>query len=252
MADPDRQPPPEPSRVPNNENGITSAEDAPTPPAPPRWKFWRGTPDIVLARATVLLAIATLLLTTLAGIQAYILATTDTSTRMSAEAAVKSANAVDMAGRNAQENFRAEQRPVIWLTNELNKPEFIPNMKKADNTGQIVWSFHYTNYGRTPAVHISFRHFMTTEGKIEESYGALAPAVGAPIPPNKVDFATVVSRPGISQDEFNQLLKNDSAIGISADILYFDAFGNKYETTFCLTHLSSGAILYCKEGNDIK
>jgi len=30
------------------------------------------------------------------------------------------------------------------------------------------------------------------------------------------------------------------------------AYGGKYQTTFCLHHLSSGAIGYCKHGNDIK
>jgi hypothetical protein len=44
----------------------------------------------------------------------------------------------------------------------------------------------------------------------------------------------------------------DDPIGISGSIVYFDAYGQQYETTFCLTRLLTGAVQYCKEGNDIK
>jgi hypothetical protein len=152
-----------------------------------------------------------------------------------------------------RENFRLEQRPIIWLTNDLGTPAFVPNPKKADNTGQIVWDWHFTNYGKTPALHITFRHFMRIENSTEESYGAQAPSVGAPLPNGKTDFATVVSRPGLAQSKFNQLISAiNNSIGISETISYFDAYGEKYETTFCLTRLVNGAIQYCKEGNDIR
>jgi hypothetical protein len=224
-----------------------------SPPPVPWWKFWAGPPETVLTRATLLLAGATLILAIIAGIQAWILATTDASTREAARAAVKSASTAEDALKNARENFRSEQRPIIWLTNDLGAPVFVPNPKKTDNTGQIVWDWRFTNYGKTPALHLSFRHFMRIENKIEESYGAAGPSIGAPLPTNKTDFATVISRPGISADEFDRLLSSiNDDIGISGSIIYFDAYGEKYETTFCLTRLVTGAILYCKEGNDIK
>jgi hypothetical protein len=93
---------------------------------------------------------------------------------------------------------------------------------------------------------------MSIEDNITESNGAVAPSIGGPLPTNKVDFSSVISRPGISRDEFNKLMKTDFSIGISGDIIYFDAYGKEYETTFCLKRLSTGAITYCKEGNDIK
>jgi hypothetical protein len=199
------------------------------------------------------LAVATFILAVIAGIQAYILATTDASTREAAGAAVKSASTAEDALKTARENFRSEQRPIVWLTNDLGAPVFVPDPKKADNTGQIVWDWHFTNYGKTPALHISFRHFMRIDNSTAESYGAGAASVGPPLPAGKTDFSTVVSRPGISQNDFSQYINSiDNAIGISGSILYFDAYGEKYETTFCLTRLVTGAIAYCKEGNDIR
>jgi len=34
--------------------------------------------------------------------------------------------------------------------------------------------------------------------------------------------------------------------------IYIDAYGGKYEIEICLGRLASGAIRYCKDGNDIK
>jgi hypothetical protein len=229
-----------------------SPENAPATSLPP-WQFWKGDPTTVLARATVLLAVATLILAVIAGIQAWILSTTDASTREAARAAVTSASTAEDALKNARENFRSEQRPIIRLTNDLGAPAFVPNPKKADNTGQIVWDWRFTNYGRTPALHITYRHFMRIGNSTEESYGAQAPSVGAPLPTGKTDYTTVISKPGIGQSDYNQLLSSiDDPIGISGTILYFDVYGEKYETTFCLTRLVTGAIGYCKEGNDIR
>lgn len=238
----------EPRPAPSSE---ASAENSQEPPPPPWWKFWRGPPETVLAKATVLLAIATALLAGIAAGQAWILATTDASTRKAADAAVTSAQTAQAALKTAQENFRKEQRPIVWL-NDLGTPTFIPNRKTADGTGQIVWSWHFTNYGRTPALHMSFDHFMRIENATEGSYGSVGPSAAAPVPTHKDNFATVVSRPGISLDEFNRLFGTDEAIGVAGEISYFDAYGGKYQTTFCLHHLSSGAIGYCKHGNDIK
>src|SRR5215472_5821590 len=59
-------------------SSAASADNERASPSPiPRWKFWEGRPETVLARATVFLAIATFVLAIIAGIQAYILETTD-------------------------------------------------------------------------------------------------------------------------------------------------------------------------------
>jgi len=199
----------------------------------------------------VLLAIATLLLAAIAAGQAWILTTTDVSTRKAAEAAVKSATTAESALKAAHENFRMEQRPVIWLTNDLGTPRFLLNTQKAGNTGQVIWDFRYTNYGKYPALRVSFLHFMKIDNSIDPSYGSGGGSTGAPLPINKVDFATAISHV-ISLDEFNRLIATDDAIGISGAITYFDSYGEKYETTFCLLHLVVGAIEYCREGNYIK
>ena len=92
---------------------------------------------------------------------------------------------------------------------------------------------------------------MKIDNSIAPSYGGIGGSVGAPLPINKVDYATAFSRV-ITRDDFIRLMATDAAIGISGNFIYFDPYGERYETTFCLLHFVTGDIAYCKEGNDIK
>ena len=129
---------------------------------------------------------------------------TITAMKSQAEAAVKSAGAAETALKLTKE----QQRPVIWL-NDLGTPQFVLN-KIPDNPtgGQIVWTWHFTNYGRTPAVHMTFYQFITIVGHREESYGEpVAGSIGAPLPTGHDVFSTIISHPGIiKQETFGKLL----------------------------------------------
>jgi hypothetical protein len=133
------------------------------PPVPPWWQFWRWRPEAVLAVATVVLAAATFLLADMAWKQTAILATTDESTRRAAEAAVKSAGAAETALKLTKE----QQRPIIWLTNDLGSPQYV-NLTNKPGGGQIAWAWHFTNYGRSPALRITFHQLIEIEGKTGE------------------------------------------------------------------------------------
>jgi hypothetical protein len=248
MTDPQSEPP-----KPLPASSSAPQENASAQPrAPPWWRFWRpASSETLLARATVWLVIATFLLAAIAAGQAWILATTDVSTRKAADAAVKSATTLETALQTGRENFRAEQRPIIWLTNNLGSPQYV-NLTNNPGGGQIAWQWHFTNYGKSPALHLTFHQLIKIEDKIEEGYGYKGPSVGAPVPANKEDMAEIASQPDISAEQFKKLMAADEAIGVSGEITYYDTYGNKYITTFCLRHLTLGGSLYCKEGNDIK
>jgi hypothetical protein len=241
--------PPASSPPPRSEKIVTDSKVATSP----WWKFWKATtPEAALTRATVWLVMATFALAAIALGQAGILLTTDSSTRKAADAAIKSATAAETALQLAKQ----EQRPIVWLTNDLSEPSLAMDRPPADPTaGQITWSWHRTNYGKSPAVHISYRHFMRIEGKLSESFGVRpegSSSGGAPLPTGKVDYSSVVSAPGITPQEFSRLMQTDNAIGIEGEITYEDVAGAQYRTTFCLQHLASGAIGYCHGRNDIR
>lgn len=169
------------------------------------------------------------------------------------------ADAAQRAVANAQEQFRQDARPYVWVTNNgLGQPEFIFDRTLTGapmNTGQIVWTFHYTDYGKTPAYNLSSERFFSVglNSPFRESHGFshVEKVNGTPVPPNKDDFQTVVSEPEITPEKYKEFLKTDNALRIRAVIQYTDAYGEKYETGLCLGRLASGAIQYC-DGSYIK
>ena len=205
-------------------------QPSPQPEPPPWWKFWKWRPESVLAGATIVLAAATFLLPYMAWNQTAILATTDKSTRKAAEAAGKSAGAAE----TALQLTKQEQRPIIWLTNDEETPKFVLDELPSDATaGQILWKWHFTNYGKTPALHVSFRSFMVIENKREESFGQPSEGIAAaPMPPGKHDFSDGISPPGIKPEQFAELMKTEQAIGIEGEIIYYDAAGANIRPPF--------------------
>jgi hypothetical protein len=153
------------------------------------------------------------------------------------------------ANEQTRNHFRQDERPYIWPTNNgLGSPVFV-----ATKDGQVIWTWNYTNYGKSPAYKVRFHQYIKIGDRpVVRSYGAKGPSIGPPLPPNKEDFSTVVSVPGISRADFDKLLNQDGSMGIRVHIHYTDAYGGEYETEICLDRLASGAISYCKEGNDIK
>ena len=119
--------------------------------------------------------------------------------------------------------------------------------------GQITWSWHFTNYGQTPALHVSFSDFLIVNGKQDAAFQPRrVPPVAAPLPTGNEDFASIISQNLTTREQFSSLMNTDGAITIEGEITYSDAAGNPYSTIFCLTHLATGAILYCQGKNDIR
>jgi hypothetical protein len=159
--------------------------------------------------------------------------------------------------------FRAEERPYIWLTaTGIGGPEYfypsLPPTMKLDpkKVGQVTWSYHYTDYGKTPAYNVRTTAKLIkigTRGRFQPSYRLTPhPGQGIPIPPGSDNFDTVVSAPPISADTFKHLIETDHAISIKITIEYTDAYGGRYETGMCFTRLKLNASEFCEEGNYIK
>ncbi len=173
-----------------------------------------------------------------------------------------SADAADYASRQAElsrkslnetiKNFRLGQRPIVSLTNDLGTPQYFP-----PPSNQIVWEWHFTNYGKTPAIELKTgTEYMKIgqTGKWIPSYHAKDTKLNRsthPLPPETPERATVVSDPGITQSQFNQLLTESYSISIRGTLYYTDVYREKYETGFCITRLNGGGITWC-EGNYIK
>jgi hypothetical protein len=150
-----------------------------------------------------------------------------------------------------RDHFQQEQRPYLWVTNNLGSPAFVPN-PKTPAAGQVIWTYHFTNYGKTPAYKIRFVQYMKLgDGPLVQSYGEPSQSIGAPLPPNKDDFSTIVSEP-ITQQQFLEFSNGPGGITMQAHFSYTDGFGGSYVTHLCARRTNAGSITYCKEGNDIR
>lgn len=174
-----------------------------------------------------------------------------------AAASILAAVSAWCALKTTRDIFIADQRPIIWLTNHNATPAFYITPGK--DTGQIMWNWEYTNYGKSPAIEVRYETYMSLDNApYALTFGTdeKRPNVGAPIPPGKIDWDTVISKPGISAAEFARLLTIGGGVSISGVIHYADANGGSYETTFCLASLVGGAVAYRDPtqhcGNNIK
>jgi hypothetical protein len=149
----------------------------------------------------------------------------------------------------SKRQFYADQRPYIWLTNNLGGPTFLrPPGSKGDD-GYVVWDWHYTNYGKTPARDVRFNQGMQIGDEVLNKPRVFdgPEKTGAPLPPNKDDFTTSFFKTKISSKEFNRLTSNENTIVVYGHFTYTDSAGNQYETALCMYHLKLGPISYCPE-----
>jgi hypothetical protein len=158
----------------------------------------------------------------------------------SAWQAGKSADAASESLRITRENFIADQRPIIWLT-DVGKPHWTPLAG-----GRITWNWYYTNYGKSPANNVRIDSKMVLENAALPSFEPIEKwHFSQPIPPTRTgDYITTPSDIAVNNADFDRLMKIDKGISIIGAFDYTDAGGNHYQTAFCLWHLATDAIMY--------
>lgn len=169
--------------------------------------------------------------------------------KRSADAAKSAAITAHQALNDSKSNFIAEQRPILWLTDDIGAPQVFKNPHDP-TSGQLLWTWHFTNYGKTPPQDFRFKqYFKLGSAAPVQSHGELAESIGAPIPPGKKDFATVVSDP-MKLIAINDLISKGQ-VRILIVMNYTDITQKAYETGICLERTNAGSIAYCKEGDYI-
>ena len=210
-------------------------------------RSWRSASPLtkLMIYFTGLIAVATALYMIFSGWQLYEIRSGGDETRKLAQAA-----------RDSADIARQDQRPYVWLTNDLGRPGCIrPPAAPSSPECYVVWDFRFTNYGRAPANNVRFVGNLNVGDGAGGKPKIFEPLkVAAPLPPGKNDFATALWQTKITEQEFERLMKSEDTIVLFGRILYTDTYGQDYETGFCLQHLVSGAIAYCggNEGNYIR
>jgi hypothetical protein len=142
-----------------------------------------------------------------------------------------------------KEQFRADQRPYIWLSNARN-------VSYSDSLQAPIWNCEYGNFGRSPAYKIRGSSVLITgHDAMHQAVAFPADFSGAPLPPTKTDASSALPKSRMNKDAYASLLRTDETFVIRGRIQYTDAYGEPYETGFCMLNLGSGFVMYCKEDN---
>jgi hypothetical protein len=173
------------------------------------------------------------------------------------EASVKEAHALAKATRDAldltRENFIKDQQPYMWPT--LQNPAM-----EADKP--VFWNISYSNYGRSPAHNMKMcvdvawgkgaalnMHPHTIE-ECEKVTGVLS--YETVVPPGYAGYTTATTIVPVDKTIIGVIKSHDGALAIIGTMIYDDASGHSYETTFCKFLFASGAIGACQKYNYIK
>lgn len=149
-----------------------------------------------------------------------------------------------------QNRFVKDQRPYIW-SNSVAEPDQ-PRM----TAGQVVtWNWHYTVYGKTPAIGAAGReqviwgprarsqlvkNFFSAVHKPNDESGTV-------IPPGKDMYSSAHSfKNNPSAQDIEWIKTHDGGIMLVAYFEYFDNSGSLYKSTICMERLATGAIADCK------
>jgi hypothetical protein len=151
-----------------------------------------------------------------------------------------------LSWRDVRDQFTLDQRPYVWLTpTGQAEIKYLPD-------GRIAWTYHYTNYGKTPANNVRVWPYMKIGNRDFEKLDSEAwPIFGGVIPPNKVDFGTAFSKTRVTPEEAKVLASTDGAMQIRVVITYTNMMGDKPgESSFCnmtvgVENFASGAAAYC-------
>jgi hypothetical protein len=163
------------------------------------------------------------------------------NTRKQLDVAQKQMQALQDQVGVIRHNFTKEQQPFIWLSSEHS-------VLKWDADKNASWTYHYTNYGKSPARYEADRVLEVgpdalTKIAMHQMPTLPSSKITGQLPAGKGDFFTAVAP--VSKETFDEAMKHDNWIVIAGTFIYYDSVGNRYTTDFCGSHLASNAIASC-------
>jgi hypothetical protein len=165
--------------------------------------------------------------------------------------------------------FQQDQRPYVW-SKDWGEPKFLPlHNDPTGKTGQIVWTWTFTNLGKAPALNVAYTEAYKLDGapmKFNLGYdtaeveayirdrkqvrytgsniGSTMPTRGVPLFPTEVSFSSIFSDV-ITKSEYERLLTVTDGIKVFIKLRYTDSYSNVYTGGICIGRANSGSIMVC-------
>ena len=189
-------------------------------------------------------------------------------TQHAIEAANRAAKAAEDANADASEHFRQDERPYVSLNLALGPPagqqqtpsntgslislDLLPD---TDNhpTGRVIWSIHYKNYGKSPALNIRItKQVEVGPDAFKKVHWISSETSSGPMVAASEDGFVSAYSGVLPQKEIVASLAKDIQVVIFGHIDYEGLDGTSYWTEFCLFRLATQATAFCPSHNLMK
>ena len=178
------------------------------------------------------------------------------------KAAGRSADAAELANSDSAEHFVQDERPYLGLNLTLEPPPgakatasnkgsyiYVADIPNDPNYVRILWSIHFKNYGKSPAVHVRFdRHMELGINAFQRWHWGETTGAGDTLPPTADQYITIGSEK-ILKSGLDSILKSDNQMVIFGHFDYEGLGGGSYWTEFCISFLASGSNSMCPTHN---
>jgi hypothetical protein len=146
--------------------------------------------------------------------------------------------------RQSDQQFRTDQRPIVWLANMPNPVVLVGPIPSPAGSKQIAVDVSYANLGKSAAYGLRAGENVWA-GKMARIQATRPTIRSQPVflPPNRIDFRTLVTPP--VSDATIQESNGDDGVIFWLRFHYEDSIGNPYETDLCMQHLARGPWSYC-------
>ena len=174
----------------------------------------------------------------------------------------RSANAAEEANADAVEHFREDERPYMGLDFSLQPP---PGERPTPaNAGSVIewksdtddptkgivgWSFHYKNYGKTPALNVRIdRHLEVGPDAFTKIHWSAIGEAGVMVAPSQDGFVAAVSKT-LPERDYQSARAANRQIVVFGHIDYEGLDGVPYWTEFCFFKIANGPLSFCPSHN---
>lgn len=164
--------------------------------------------------------------------------------------------------KNSKDQFRAEQRPYVFLISNaitLSRPPII--VPVGEHKGQMMGATHFSNYGRSPAIDVTEdAHIAIGDKECSELEGdAITDEHGTMVAPGDTSFFNFAySRTIPTEEMIKSIVAGDIPVAVFGHFEYTDTHPTPkvtYLTEFCVmpyvTPDKMPSKNYCREHNGI-
>ena|ERR1700722_5897551 len=172
-----------------------------------------------------------------------------------AQSQISSKKQFDQAQSAAAKQFITDQRPYVWITNDIGPFSIAPH-STGNTSDRLAFNFHYTNYGKSPAINCQTeaRIIFGQNAASKISFPPLDSQTGTIVPPGKEAYNTAWSDSPVSPALLARIQTAGviESVTVTGYIQYSDTSGNVYSSKFCLERNPGPGMAFCKSHNSIR